>query len=204
VNRIEAYPLHWPAGWPRTPPEDRIHLKYRLGRSYSKRRAFITFGEARAALVQELDRFGASEAVLSTNHQLTPDGQLRPRMRAPADGGIALYFRLGERIMAMACDLHVTAADNIRSLATTLRALRQLEDHIGEEILAQALERFTLPSADPEPWWRILHLDANATRAEVEAAYRRLARERHPDLGGTDATMAELNVARDEAMRGVS
>lgn len=41
------------------------------------------------------------------------------------------------------------------------------------------------------------------TRAQVEAAYRRLARERHPDLGGSNAAMVELNAARDAALKEV-
>ena len=30
---------------------------------------------------------------------------------------------------------------------------------------------------------------------EVNSAWRRLAKSRHPDVGGTDAQMTELNVA---------
>ena len=37
------------------------------------------------------------------------------------------------------------------------------------------------------------------TRDDVEMAYRRLARLRHPDLGGTADAMAELSRAREEA-----
>jgi hypothetical protein len=35
----------------------------------------------------------------------------------------------------------------------------------------------------------------------VEKQYRRLARERHPDQGGSHALMAELNKARVSARR---
>lgn len=36
-------------------------------------------------------------------------------------------------------------------------------------------------------------------RDDIEQAYRRLARLRHPDLGGSADEMAELSRARDEA-----
>ena len=41
------------------------------------------------------------------------------------------------------------------------------------------------------------------TRDDVEKAYRRLASLRHPDKGGSDAAMAELNRARDEALEAI-
>ncbi len=37
-------------------------------------------------------------------------------------------------------------------------------------------------------------------RGDIEGAYRRLARVRHPDLGGTAEAMAELSQARAEAL----
>jgi len=48
-----------------------------------------------------------------------------------------------------------------------------------------------------------LHRESNSslTWGKVEATFKRLARERHPDHGGSDAMMAELNRARDDARR---
>jgi len=37
--------------------------------------------------------------------------------------------------------------------------------------------------------------------AQVQAAYRKLAAERHPNRLGSDAMMAELNAARDAARK---
>ena len=42
---------------------------------------------------------------------------------------------------------------------------------------------------------------ALATLDQIEAAYKRLARERHPDSGGSTAMMSELNIARDQARK---
>lgn len=41
---------------------------------------------------------------------------------------------------------------------------------------------------------------SNATEDEIEAAYRQRAKIVHPDVGGSDAAMAELNAARQEAL----
>lgn len=43
----------------------------------------------------------------------------------------------------------------------------------------------------------ILGLDANATRAEIVAAHRKLMQRNHPDQGGSTYIAAQLNEARD-------
>lgn len=50
-------------------------------------------------------------------------------------------------------------------------------------------------------WWQILGVTATATVEQINAAYRALARERHPDSGGSDAMMADLNTARDAGLK---
>jgi DnaJ-class molecular chaperone with C-terminal Zn finger domain len=54
-----------------------------------------------------------------------------------------------------------------------------------------------------EPWWRTLGVSPDVTVDEVEKAFRTLAREAHPDLGGPLAgtdRMAQINAARDRAL----
>jgi len=57
----EAYPLQWPDGWPRT-------------RSPERSRFDVTPDRARREMVIELERFGASNIVISTNVPLRKDG----------------------------------------------------------------------------------------------------------------------------------
>ena len=45
--------------------------------------------------------------------------------------------------------------------------------------------------------YRILGLDPGASVEEVRAAYHRLIRRVHPDLGGSSALAALLNAAKD-------
>jgi len=47
----------------------------------------------------------------------------------------------------------------------------------------------------------ILGVAANATRAEIQAAYGRLIRAVHPDAGGTSGLAARLNAARDRLLK---
>jgi hypothetical protein len=48
---------------------------------------------------------------------------------------------------------------------------------------------------------RILGVTANANRAEVDAAYRRLMLRAHPDQGGSTGLAAQLNAARDRLLK---
>ena len=47
----------------------------------------------------------------------------------------------------------------------------------------------------------ILGLSAGATRAEIEAAYRRVMAKVHPDRGGSDRLASLVNAARDQLLR---
>jgi hypothetical protein len=46
----------------------------------------------------------------------------------------------------------------------------------------------------------ILGVSADATAAEVRAAYRRVMARAHPDQGGTDGLAARVNAARDRLL----
>lgn len=50
-------------------------------------------------------------------------------------------------------------------------------------------------------WWTILGVSPEASREEVAKAYRAKAKKAHPDHGGNTAKMAELNRAREEALK---
>jgi curved DNA-binding protein CbpA len=44
-----------------------------------------------------------------------------------------------------------------------------------------------------------LEVSPDATTAQIDDAYRKLARSAHPDAGGSHDQMARLNAARDVA-----
>lgn len=221
---IEAYPLCWPEGWPRTPTHVRdVGAKFKGGDVYegygeNKRyvgRKMITFDRARGLLRDELDRLGAKAVIMSTNARLRADGEARSddAERRSIDPGIAVYFTLKGKPMVMAQDAFTTLAANTRSLGLAIDAIRSLERHGGGTMMERAFAGFTaLPAPEgSQPklaWWVVMNYSEDpAVRAdlsveEIEARFKVLAKRRHPDVdGGSSAAMAELNQAREDAVR---
>lgn len=48
----------------------------------------------------------------------------------------------------------------------------------------------------------LLGVPADATRAEINAAWKRLMARAHPDQGGTEGLASRLNAARDRLLKG--
>ncbi len=64
------------------------------------------------------------------------------------------------------------------------------------DMVEQAFTGFTALPAPEQPF-QVLGVGANASKEEVERAYRLLASRHHPDRGGDEQTMARINAARD-------
>lgn len=193
----EAYPLQWPDGWPRTPSHRRESDSKFGGKVYG-----LTMGRARDQLVAELQRLGAREVVLSSNVALRRDGLPYSEQRRLDDPGVAVYFNLKKRPLVMARDAYVSVAGNIRSLTLAVEAMRQLERHGGSTMMERAFTGFAAiaPPDWKKPWREVFGVQPD-WRGDITALYREKARNRHPDAGGSDTLMAELNVAYQEAKR---
>ena len=183
----EAFPLHWPAGWPRTrsPQPSRFDVS--------------SFAVVRDNLFREINLLGGTHIVLSTNVPLRQDGIPYANMRQPQDRGVAVYFLRRGKQMVFACDRWAKIEDNMRAIEKTIEAVRGIDRWGASEMLERAVQAFeALPA--PSSCWDVLGVRPGASRSEVEAAYRMEARRAHPDTGGSNAAMAELNRARDEAL----
>lgn len=197
MGEAEAFPLQWPSGWPRTPYHQRKNGRDQFRRADGP----WSIGAARDALLREIQMLGGRHPVISSNFALRRDGMMAAAKRLPDDESIAIYFTRSGKPIAMACDRYHDAVGNLRSLALAIEAMRQLERHGGGTMMDRAFEGFAaLPAPGKTPWWRILGVAENASRSEITAAYRRLAAERHPDRGGSEDMMADLNVARDSGL----
>ncbi len=190
------YPLCWPIGWGRTEPNRRR----RANNTFSGN----TFDRARRSLADELRKLNAQDIVLSTNQPVRLDGIPYANSRIITDAGVAVYFMRGNRKqLVLAQDKYVEIEANIRSLALAIEHLRGLERHGGDQLMEMAFSGFAaLPAPGDRPsCWAILGLAEESGADAIERAYREAARSRHPDAGGSDSSMIELNQARDDAMR---
>ena len=192
----EAYPLQWPEGWPRTSYNNRGSSRF------GKNLGFNQIKE----LQHELRLLGARNVVISSNVPVRNDGlpYASESKRRYDDPGVAVYFTLKGKQLSMARDKYWTPWENIRSLVLTIDGLRSMERHGGSTMMDRAFSGFTaLPKPGGADWWEVLQLPRAVSRATVEAKFRELARERHPDQGGSDDQMAELNRARAQALQEV-
>lgn len=79
--------------------------------------------------------------------------------------------------------------------------------HGGLHIVRATFRGFTAlpaPSSNKRTWREVMKFTADVLRPNrdmVEQRYRELAKERHPDAGGSDEAMTELNHARAEALK---
>jgi hypothetical protein len=200
----QAFPLRWPEGWPRTPyghkkSGDEFKRQASPG---SLAKAMPSFSKSRDRLLDELRLLKASSVVISTNHKPDRYGIPVEAKRRPDDDGVAVYFVLNKRPMVMACDRFTTAAANMTSLALAFDAMRQLGRHGGGTMMNRAFDGFVAIAAPGKTWWDVLECRPDATREVIEAQYRRLARDRHPDSqSGSHDAMTALNEARDAAIK---
>jgi hypothetical protein len=210
---ITAYPLAWPTGWPRTANYARKHGKFgirrsRPGSSYTSLQD-VTIAEATQRVLDELQRMGIGrdDIVISTNLRLRLDGLPRSDQREPDDGGVAVYWetRKGDR-RVMAIDGYYRVADNLAAIAATLDAMRAIERHGGAQILDRAFTGFTALPAPSGPTWREVMTFGESTPSadQLKQRYRELASSRHPDKGGSNQAMAELNASYEQAKRDIA
>ena len=209
---IEAYPLCWPEGWKRTPGLQRkraafgkTETQFSAGGGSWRKTKSLSVADGISRVLEELRRLHIvrDDVIISTNIPTRIDGTPRGDRGEPADGGVAVYWRASQNAptRCMAVDRYDRVADNLAAIAATLEAMRAIERHGGAEILNRAFTGFAaLPQHAGRPWREVLGFKPGErpTLPDVERFYRKLARQCHPDAGGSQAAMQELNAARDQ------
>lgn len=199
----QAYPLLWPLARPRTPDYRRKpgnFNKKAFNGSYMASRG-ITVAEAMRRLQDEIDRLGATDFVLSANLVRNLDGSPRSNQQQPSDPGVALYFTLDGKPICMPCDTYTRVEQNIAAIAKHIEATRAIERY-GVASLNEMFTGFVALPSGKRHWREVfgLHPTVEPDLNYIVRRYRELAAERHPDRGGSDAMMSELNVAKLDAL----
>lgn len=219
-DTISRFPLQWPTGWKRTPYGQRRSAKFAkikkqsfapavpggntYTRTYNER---LSVGDGVGRLAGELRRMGIRDGdwLISSNVPVRLDGLPYANAAQPQDPGVAVYFRMGAKRepRVLACDAWNRVADNIAAIAGHIGALRAI-DRYGVGTLEQAFAGYAaIPVKTGGADWRAemgFKPEERPSAEAIDARFKALARERHPDTGGSHEAMARLNEARATAL----
>lgn len=186
-----AFPLTWPATMPRTKTPVKSQFRTSLnGALNNVRDSLFAFSRDSGKKIEGL--------VISSNVTL---GEQKP-----ADPGVAVWFTWDGLSVCIAVDRYPKVEDNLQAIHHVIEARRTELRHGGLHIVRATFTGFAaLPSPDAKKSWREVLLFGSdmlrPNRDMVEKRYRELAKERHPDAGGSAEAMSELNAAKAEALK---
>ena len=186
----QAYPLQWPEGFPRAKSREKGQFKTSLaGALKNVQGSLVAFGRDSGRKLEHI--------VLSSNVSL---GDERPQ-----DPGVAAWFTWDGLQVCIAVDRYASVEANLQAIHHIIEARRVELRHGTLALVHAAMKGFIALPAPPgkKTWREVLGFSPSfsGNRTEIEARYRALAKERHPDTGGSSDAMAELNKARAEADR---
>lgn len=187
---VEAYPLCWPTHKKRTERYQRQEGRFKTA-----------FAKARDHIIAEVGRLGGRMAIISTNIELRRDGLPYATFKTPEDSGVALYFTYKGKQMCFACDRYKKAEDNMHAISLTISALRGIARWGTGDMMEAAFSGFAAlpPPGQTQPWRDVLGVDALARQEEIEAAYKRLRSQHHPDKGGNAVMFDTVQKAYEQS-----
>lgn len=190
---IEAYPLQWPIGYPRTPARLREGGKFKT-----------TFSIARDALLKEINRMGGSRPIISSDIPLRYDGLADgTKKNQVSDPGVAVYFIYQKEQVVFACDKWYSVDDNLQAIRKAIEAFRGLERWGCSDLIKRSFQgMMALPeSTSGTEWWQVLGLPKTSSKEEIRIAYRNLSTIYHPDNGGDSDKFVSLNKAYQQGLK---
>lgn len=186
-----AYPLSWPQQFPRAKWPEQGRFK-------------TTLPSALKNVQDSLRLFAADSGKKLENLVISSNVTLG--VQKPSDAGVAVWFVWDGLSVCIAVDRYKSVESNLQAIHHIIEARRVELRHGTLALVRATFAGFkALPAPAGKDWQSVLGLQSllMPNRDDIEKAYRRLAAMRHPDKGGSDAAMAELNRARDEALEAI-
>jgi hypothetical protein len=197
MNGIDAHPLCWPVGRPRTNRWSREDARFRT-----------TFAVARDNIIREVklligNRYVDPDVIISTNIPLRRDGLPYATYAKPDDPGVAVYFTYKKQQRCFACDRWKSVEQNMQAVCKTIEALRGISRWGTGDMMEAAFTGFTAlpPPAAKKGWRDVFGYVGPNDLASVERTYRYLRSANHPDRGGSADRFHEITKAWEEAQR---
>lgn len=187
-----AYPLHWPMGFPRTKAPQPSRFKTSLPGALGN-------------VEDELRRFASDTGRKIENYTISSNFTLTDRN--PKDGGVAVYLRWDGIDVCFPCDQYRKIEENVQAVAKVVEAHRAILRHGGLNIVRAAFRGFAAlpPPKGPDgqleaPWWQVMGFEQEPRdMALVDARYRELVKQHHPDRGGDPAAFNRITDAIRQA-----
>lgn len=171
---MNAYPLTWPEGFPRT--ARRLQGQFRT-----------TLAGALNNVEKELKRFGEDSGKKIENLVISSNVTLG--VQNPPDPGVACWFGWDGVQVCIPVDRYQRVEGNLQAIALIIEARRTELRHGGLAIVKATFMGFArLPApADQKPWREVFGFKATETvsRGLLEKAYKTLRSKEHPDKGGS-------------------
>lgn len=187
------YPLAWPENMPR--------WKHARQTGAFK----TTLAGAMSNVSDSLRRFGndsgkgVTDVVISSNVTLGRNN--------PEDPGVAIWFKWDGLSVCIPVDRYSKVEANLQAIHHIIEARRTELRHGTLALVRATFTGFAaLPSPGKRGWRQVLGIlpDAAVSKTVIESFYRAAARRAHPDAGGSNEAMAELNAARTAALKEVA
>jgi len=182
------YPLSWPPG-----------IQRNTKRGSAQFRSILS--AARQNVFDSLRRFGddsgkrVGEVIISSN-------VVGLSGKVPADPGVAVWFMWDGEFRCIAVDRYAKVEWNLQAIHHVIEAERTKLRHGGLHIVQATFRAYMALTGPANRSWRdILGITGDPTPASVKARHLELVAKHHPDKGGTEARMAEINAARDAALK---
>lgn len=194
---VKSYPLQWPPGFPRWKGS-------RIGGSFR-----TDFETALRNVRKSLEAFAKdsgkaiSDPVLSSNIDMNP--LTANTGKRPADPGVAVWFTWDGLPVCIPVDRYDSPAANLQAIHHIIEARRTELRHGTLALVRATFTGFkALPPPPGSSWREVLQITGPVSREIIQRQWKQLAAHHHPDQGGSADKMAELNNARDTALREIA
>jgi hypothetical protein len=186
---MTPYPLAWPEMMPRCKVREGGQFRTTLASAIQNVKGSL-------ALFAKDSGKALTGLVISSNVTLGANN--------PSDPGVAVWFTWDGLSVCIPVDRYTKVESNLQAIHHIIEA-RRVELRHGTLALVRA--SFTgfaaLPAPGKRNWRAVLGIAEGfpVTKAVIESFYRDAARRAHPDTGGSNAAMAEVNDARTAALK---
>lgn len=187
-------PTHFPLCWPDTMPRKTGTREPGLFKT--------SLADALENVQTSLRLFGRDSGKLVRNVVISSNVTLGHAR--PDDSGVAVWFTWEDQSICIPVDRYSKVEANLQAIHHVLEARRVELRHGTLALVRATMKGFIALPSNKRPWRDVFNIQPGlpVTTGLVETLYREAAKFRHPDRPtGSEEAMAELNRARDEALK---